>query len=387
MKMGIVQIIFIVNGGYDFTSTTQVRLTNYHHGCGHSHAEYEDLKTRYSTLERERNDLQQLTNQLNAERSSSINTRASERLEEQRVQSTLRNEKTLVERDLTSARNEIGSLKNLIEAGKNELSLVKVEKDNQIALVKVELTEKESELKELEKSMADLRVDHEKENAEKELQIRLSQEELLEEKIRLKQEKLETFAGDTKISLEQIQNLCDYYETIISSRLSYNRDGIKEAEKSISKIKQEISQSGIQMGKIQKFCHKCEKMAKLRSQLDQILSQQFEAKQEQEKANEEMRKVNQAFEILGDEDLRKKYDLGITDFPSDTPSYQYDYKEEVRRQEAELRRKEGEIIDLELEILKLEMKALDRSSTLNEIGAAFNFTFPQVHAEHLDSTL
>jgi len=99
-----------------------------------------------------------------------------------------------------------------------------------------------------------------------------------------------------------------------------------------------------------------------------------------------MRKVNQAFEILGDEDKRKKYDLGINDFPSDTP-YQYDYKEEVRRQEEELRRKDIEIIDLELEILKLEMKALDRSSTLNEIGAAFNFTFPQVHAEHLDSTL
>ena len=288
------------------------------------------MKDRYNTLERERNDLRnerdelrderdewrnkhdqikdQLTNQLNAERNSNLNTRASERLEEQRVQSTLRSEKTLVERDLTSARNEIGSLKNLIEAGKTELSLVKVEKDNQMALVKVELTEKEGELKELEKAMADLRVDHEKESAEKELKISekvneikekeeriqkkateikvlreklgLSQEELLEEKIRLKQEKLETFAGDAKIDLGQIQNLCDHYETIISSRLNYNRDGIKEAEKNITKVKQEVSQSGVQMGKIQKFCHKCEKMAKLRSQLDQILGQQYEAKQE-----------------------------------------------------------------------------------------------------------
>jgi curved DNA-binding protein CbpA len=109
--------------------------------------------------------------------------------------------------------------------------------------------------------------------------------------------------------------------------------------------------------------------------------------EEKEQANEKMQEINRAFEILGDEDKRKKYDLGITDFPSDTPSYQYDYKEEVRKQEEKLRRKEGEIIDLELEILKLEMKALDRSSTLNEIGAAFNFTFPQVNKEDLDPSL
>src|SRR6266496_1238921 len=94
---------------------------------------------------------------------------------------------------------------------------------------------------------------------------------------------------------------------------------------------------------------------------------------EKEKANEEMRKVNQAFEILGDEEKRRKYDLGLTNFPTDDFDFQYDPKEEVRRQEEELRKKEINIIDLQLEILKLEMKALDRSSTLNEIGAAFCF--------------
>ena len=109
--------------------------------------------------------------------------------------------------------------------------------------------------------------------------------------------------------------------------------------------------------------------------------------EEKEKANEEMRNVNQAFEILGDEEKRRRYDLGETDFPTDSFNFQYDPKEEVRKQEEELRRREVDIADLELEILKLEMKTLDRSSTLNEISAAFCFTLPRVHAEDLDPVL
>jgi len=100
-----------------------------------------------------------------------------------------------------------------------------------------------------------------------------------------------------------------------------------------------------------------------------------------------MQELNKVYEILSDEDKRKKYDLGINDFPTDNFGYQYDPKEEVRRQEAELRKREVHIADLELEILKLEMKALDRSSTLNEIGAAFCFTFPRVRAEDIDPSL
>jgi curved DNA-binding protein CbpA len=109
---------------------------------------------------------------------------------------------------------------------------------------------------------------------------------------------------------------------------------------------------------------------------------------ERETANEKMKKINEAFEILGDKDLRKRYDNGETI----TSNFDgYDYEEEIKaeklRNEEELLRKELEEIDIQLEILKLEMKALDRSSTLNEIGAAFCFTFPRVNEEDLNPSL
>ncbi|RIA89975.1 hypothetical protein C1645_738243 [Glomus cerebriforme] len=109
--------------------------------------------------------------------------------------------------------------------------------------------------------------------------------------------------------------------------------------------------------------------------------------EERKQANDMMQEINKAYEILGDEEKKRKYDLGLTDFSDDDFNFQYDPKEEVRRQEEELKRREVHITDLELEILKLEMKALDRSSTLNEIGAVFCFTLPRVHAEDLDPIL
>lgn len=107
---------------------------------------------------------------------------------------------------------------------------------------------------------------------------------------------------------------------------------------------------------------------------------------EKEEANKKMKEINKAFEILGDEELRKRYDSGETVF-SDFSDYETEIKSEAKRKEEELRRREVNIIDLELQILKLEMKALDRSSTLNEIGAAFCFTLPRVRAEDLNPIL
>lgn len=106
---------------------------------------------------------------------------------------------------------------------------------------------------------------------------------------------------------------------------------------------------------------------------------------EKVEANEKMQELNKAYEILSDDNKRKNYDLGV-DSPSDA-GYQYDYEAELRREQEELREKlrrnEIDIIELEREKIRLELKALDRSSTLNEIGADLCFSFPRVYAEDL----
>jgi len=92
------------SSGHEYTNNTYVRFTNCHHGCGHSHKEYDDLKEKYDKLERDNNDLtndrdnwrkkyDELKDQLNNEKIRSANELASEKLSRQNTESTLRNEK------------------------------------------------------------------------------------------------------------------------------------------------------------------------------------------------------------------------------------------------------------------------------------------------------
>jgi curved DNA-binding protein CbpA len=110
--------------------------------------------------------------------------------------------------------------------------------------------------------------------------------------------------------------------------------------------------------------------------------------EEKEEANKKIQEINKAYEILGDEELKRRYDNG-EEFTSDFGGYDPEeaIKEEFRRKEEELRKVKVEILDFELEILKLEMKSLDRSSTINEIRMSFYLTYPRVFEENLDPKL
>ena len=107
---------------------------------------------------------------------------------------------------------------------------------------------------------------------------------------------------------------------------------------------------------------------------------------EREQANEKMQELNKAFEILGDPELRKRYDAGETDFTDYTDDYERtkNTKQEELRKQEELLRAQSEIIGIQEKIWLLNAKHLDRSMTATDISAAFCFSFPRVRKENLD---
>jgi len=250
--------------------------------------ENDDLKERYDRLEKERGDLvndrdnwrrkyeetrSQLTNELNAEKLRNSNAMASEKLSRQSAESTL----AIKEENLKSTKVEIISLKKQIEDGKNELSLVRLEKDNQ-------LTQKNNELKDVEKSLADLRIENEKEKTQKDAEINqkddelqrkeekiknllsqkeLSQEELLIEKLRSEKVNLESFATELKVDLEKIQGLIRDHKQLFQVQKSFNQTNIDIQEANISRTKRDLQGLGVGIITIQEVCRKCEKIAQL----------------------------------------------------------------------------------------------------------------------------
>ena len=107
-----------------------------------------------------------------------------------------------------------------------------------------------------------------------------SREELLNEKVNLKNDKLETFANNSGIGLNEVNNLLRYYERLIHARKNYNPTNIETHEGNINRVKEGLRQNGVNAGDTQKCCRKCEKVAKLRIELSEIRQQQFEARQE-----------------------------------------------------------------------------------------------------------
>jgi curved DNA-binding protein CbpA len=102
---------------------------------------------------------------------------------------------------------------------------------------------------------------------------------------------------------------------------------------------------------------------------------------EREKANEKMQEINKAYEVLSDEDKRKRYDLGETNFNSGYGGY--NYEEEIE----ELNRKK-EAIDDELEQEKEKSKILAREAAILWIETEMSIReFSSKHLKNIDSKL
>ncbi|CAG8581275.1 41289_t:CDS:10 [Gigaspora margarita] len=232
-----------------------------------------------------------------------------------------------------------------------------------------------------------------------------SREELLNEKVNLKKEKLEVFANNLGINPDEIDNLLRYYERLIQARKNYNQVNIETHEGNINRVKGIIRQGGVSVENTNKCCRKCEKVAKLRIELNEIRQQQYEARQEEfykileinenatqeelkkayrklkerEQANKKMQEINRAYEVLGNEELRKRYDLGETEFTFETSEFSYSYEEELKNISDELKRLREEqkilarkdvinMVDLEMLITEIFPRQLDKKVWKIEIG-------------------
>ncbi|CAG8679378.1 4051_t:CDS:10, partial [Cetraspora pellucida] len=258
------------NSGYYFGNICEVRI-NCRYVCGHSHKEYDDMRDKYNALERERNDLRtdrdnwrkkhdELKDKLNDEKLKNANEMASEKIK--------------------STKHRV----NIKKRKKQELGLVRVEKDKQLALIENKLTQKDDKLKELEKAMDALRVGSEKvisqkENSLKETSGELkrkeqeikelknerfrTQEELLIEKLNSEKSDLEVVASELGINLEEVHNLIMNYKRLLFARKERKRDIVEDSEGKIAKTKQTLLGSEVSIENIRKISRECERLANL----------------------------------------------------------------------------------------------------------------------------
>ena len=92
--------------------------------------------------------------------------------------------------------------------------------------------------------------------------------------------------------------------------------------------------------------------------------------QEREEVNKKMQEINRAYEILSDEDKRKRYDLGETEF---TERGGYNFEEDLEK------------IDVQLEVLSEKLKVLARKEAMSAIDIEKSAN--DVFSSQLDSNL
>jgi hypothetical protein len=165
------------------------------------------------------------------------------------------------------------------------------DRDKQVGRLEIKVDEKTLKIQNLTDQLTKLQItggkkDNEIHQKDEEIRLlkrwaRLSREELLDEKQHLKYGKLEVFANQIGINLQQVSDLCRYYERLVHARKNYNQANIETHEDNITRVREGLRQNGIQIENIQKFCNKCEKIAKMRVEINEIRQQQnYEARQE-----------------------------------------------------------------------------------------------------------
>lgn len=264
----------------------------------------DEYKKKYENAVKE---IDKLKKELNDEKIRYVNKMSDEKSKSKDEKSALEKKITKLEEKLESSNSQNIELKkdntNLekkLENAKEELKLVRAENEKKAGALEIKLDEKSVKIQELNNQLADSKV--ESNNKETKLQTKIkeqgnelkqkdqeierlkkregmSREELLNEKLGSERGSLERFATELKISLEKIHSLSKYHERLFAARKSHNQTNIDAHEENIARTKQELSEKEVSIVNIQEICQKCEKIAELRWELDQIQQKQTQMNQ------------------------------------------------------------------------------------------------------------
>jgi hypothetical protein len=185
----------------------------------------------------------------------------------------LQTENTRLQEKLESANAEKIGLRKSLKDKEEENSglLIKLgDKDNQLTVLRIESGEKDSKLQEKEKELT-------RKNEEiKHLKSRVvfSREEILTEKLRSEKENLKLFATELKINLEQVRILSKSYERLTMARKTRNQANIDTHEENIARVEERLCSDKVSMVHIQEICRKCERIAELNWELNQVNQRQ-----------------------------------------------------------------------------------------------------------------
>lgn len=245
----------------------------------------EELEDRLNDL---RDDFRRKEEELGRERNERDNERTrhnNEKLQWTRTEGEIKASKARVEERLESSSSQVIELRKRLANSENQIARIEDKLDeknrmiqelnNQLADLRVESSEKGSKIREQDSELR--RREEEIKNSQD--QAGQTREELLNEKLRSEKVNLELFATQLEVNLEQIHSLNKYQDRLFKARKSRNQANIATHEDNIEKIKQELLEKKINIVNIQEICRKCERMAELRWNLEQV-QQQFEAHQE-----------------------------------------------------------------------------------------------------------
>ncbi|MCE8167860.1 MAG: hypothetical protein I3273_04620 [Candidatus Moeniiplasma glomeromycotorum] len=114
-----------------------------------------------------------------------------------------------------------------------------------------------------------------------------SKKEIVGYKIKIQENKLEKLTQHLKVSREKVRDLRKFYQKLVRTQAQENFDYsiVALMEEKIEKIKDELLSDGwltwkVSLEDVQKLCSKCEKLAKLKVEQDNLYKERFEARQE-----------------------------------------------------------------------------------------------------------